>query len=295
MDEAVWSSWTFPLWPSIGLILTALIYLRGWRKIRQSRPLLFPVWRAACFLGGLLFIWIALASPLDTFDGLLLSAHMTQHLILMSVAPPLLLLGSPAVPLLRGLPRSLLREGLGPFFRTATLRRVFHGLTSPVFAWFAMNLAYLGWHIPRFYELALRSPGWHEVEHACFLGTSLLFWFPIIQPWPSSNRMSRWFMLPYLVGADVVNTAFSASLTFSGRVIYPSYEAVPKILGTTALSDQVAAGALMWVIGSIFYLVPVMVVTGQLLSPKSRRYAVSATPGKVEPEQPLDLLRWPVL
>jgi cytochrome c oxidase assembly factor CtaG/ferredoxin len=295
MDAAVWSSWTYPFWATFGLLITGLIYLRGWHKIRQSRPLLFPSWRAACFVVGLLSIWIALASPLDTFDGLLLSAHMTQHLILMSVAPPLLLLGSPAVPLLRGLPRSLVREGLGPFFRTTTLRRVFHGLTSPVFAWFAMNLAYLGWHIPRFYELALRSPGWHEVEHAFFLGTSLLFWFPIIQPWPSGNRMSRWFMLPYLVAADVINTAFSAFLTFSGRVVYPSYEVVPRLFGTTALSDQVAAGALMWVIGSIFYLVPVMIVTGQLLSPKSRRRAANATPGKVAPQQPLDLLRWPVL
>jgi putative membrane protein len=73
------------------------------------------------------------------------------------------------------------------------------------------------------YELALRSPGWHEVEHACFLGTSLLFWFPVIQPWPSPSRASRWAMLPYLVGADLVNTALAASLTFSGRVIYPSY------------------------------------------------------------------------
>ena len=194
MDDAVWGSWTLPFWPSVGLILTGLVYLRGFRKIQRSRPLLFPTWRAACFLGGLLSIWIALASPLDTFDGLLLSFHMTQHLILMSVAPPLLLLGAPAVPLLRGLPRSLLREGLGPFFRTATLRRVFHGLTHPAFAWFAMNLAYLGWHLPRFYELALRSPGWHEVEHACFLGTSLLFWFPIILPWPSSSHTSRWYL-----------------------------------------------------------------------------------------------------
>ena len=165
--------------------------------------------------------WIAVASPLDTLDGLLLTAHMTQHLILMSVVPPLLLLGAPAVPLLRGLPRSAVRDGLGPFFSTPALHRVARLVTGPAFAWLAMNIAYLGWHVPQAYELALRSPGWHEVEHACFLGTSLLFWFPVIQPWPSVGRGSRWALLPYLVGADLVNTGLAAFLTFSGRVIYP--------------------------------------------------------------------------
>jgi cytochrome c oxidase assembly factor CtaG/ferredoxin len=294
MEQAVWGSWTLPFWPTVGMLATAVLYLRGWRKIRRSRPLLFPAWRAFCFLAGLLSIWIALASPLDSLDSLLLFAHMTQHLILMSVAPPLLLLGSPAVPLLRGLPRSILRDGLGPFFRTTTLRRFFHWLTHPVVAWLAMNVSYLGWHIPQFYELALRSPGWHEVEHACFFGTSLLFWFPVIQPWPSTSRGSRWAMLPYLVGADLVNTVFSAALTFSGRVIYPSYAAGPRIFGLTALSDQVAAGALMWVIGSIFYLVPVMAIAVHLLSPKSRSNAAIPTRGSIEPDQPLDLLRLPI-
>ena len=165
-------------------------------------------------------------------------------------------------PLLRALPRSVLRDGLGPFFRTPILHRLVRLLTHPVLAWVAMNIAYLGWHVPRAYELALRSPGWHEVEHACFLGTSLLFWFPVIQPWPSPSRASRWVLLPYLVGADLVNTALAGLLTFSPRVIYPSY---------SSLRDQAAAGALMWVVGSIFYLVPVAVIASHLLSPPSRR------------------------
>ena len=96
----------------------------------------------------------------------------------------------------------------------------------------------------------------------------LLFWFPVIQPWPSVSRGSRWAMLPYLVGADLVNTAFSAFLTFAGRVIYPSYAAAPRVFDISALGDQAAAGALMWVIGSIFYLVPLVVIAVHLLSPQ---------------------------
>ena len=287
VSQAAWSSWAFPFWATVGLLATALLYLRGWREIRRTRPLIFPPWRAWSFVGGLLSIWIAVASPLDTLDGLFLVAHMTQHLILMSVAPPLLLLGAPAVPLLRALPRSVLRDALGPFFRTPILHRLIRLLTHPALAWLAMNLAYLGWHVPGAYELALRSPGWHEVEHACFLATSLLFWFPVIQPWPSPSRVSRWAMLPYLVGADLVNTVLAAFLTFSPRVIYPSY---------SSLRDQAAAGALMWVVGSIFYLVPVMVIAIQLLSPPSRRSPL-AEPARLVLPQPkrLDLLQLPLI
>jgi cytochrome c oxidase assembly factor CtaG/ferredoxin len=296
VSQAAWGSWAFPFWATAGLVAAALLYLRGWRRIRRTRPRIFPAWRAWCFLGGLLALWIAIASPLDTLDGLLLTAHMTQHLILMSVVPPLLLLGAPAVPLLRALPRSVLRDGLGPFLRTPTLYRVAHVLTHPVFAWLAMNIAYLAWHVPPAYELALRSPGWHEVEHACFLGTSLLFWFPVIQPWPSVARGSRWAMLPYLVGADLVNTALSAFLSFSGKAIYPSYANGPRVFGISALADQAAAGALMWVIGSIFYLVPVMVIVSHLLSPRSSGPA-EVSRGSVATDRAtrFDLLRLPLI
>jgi cytochrome c oxidase assembly factor CtaG len=296
VSQAAWGSWSFPFWATTGLVATALLYLRGWRRIRRTRPLIFPAWRAWCFLGGLLALWISIASPLDTLDGLLLTAHMTQHLILMSVVPPLLLLGAPAVPLLRALPRSVLRDGLGPFLRTPALYRVGHVVTHPLFAWLAMNIAYLGWHVPPAYELALRSPGWHEVEHACFLGTSLLFWFPVIQPWPSVARGSRWAILPYLVGADLVNSALSALLSFSGRVAYPSYANGPRVFGISALGDQAAAGALMWVIGSIFYLVPVMVIAVHLLSPRSNRPA-EVSQGSVASDRAtrFDLLRLPLI
>ena len=114
ISQAAWSSWSFPFWPTTCLLVTALLYLRGWSKIRRTRPQTFPAGRAWCFLGGLVALWVAIASPLDTLDGLLLVAHMTQHLILMSVVPPLLLLGAPAVPLLRSLPRSILRDDIGP-------------------------------------------------------------------------------------------------------------------------------------------------------------------------------------
>jgi putative membrane protein len=136
-----------------------------------------------------------------------------------------------------------------------------------------MNLAYIGWHIPKAYEFALASENWHNCEHACFFLTSLMFWWPVIAPWPFRQNYSRWILLPYLLLADIVNTGLSASLCFSGRLLYPSYGAVPRLFGLSALNDQVAAGAFMWVAGSIVFLVPAMAITLQLLSPGRRRPA----------------------
>src|SRR5271165_3659553 len=274
MSDSFFLAWSFPPWVCLALEITAIVYWRGWWLIRKTRPALFPVWRLCCFLAGIASIIVALASPLDTFSDRLLFLHMTQHLLLMSIAPPLIVLGAPTVPMLRGLPRWLVRPVLGPLIRTIWLRRLFKSLVSLRVAWILMNAAYIGWHIPAAYELALRSWQWHIVEHACFLLSSILFWWPVIRPWPSRFSGSRWLLLPYLLSADIVNTGLSALLCFSGRVLYPSYADQPRMFGISALSDQAAAGALMWVFGSIIFLIPALVITLQLLSPSRRPMAM---------------------
>jgi putative membrane protein len=279
MSRSLILAWAFPRWTCLTLEIAAIVYWRGWLLIRQTRPAMFPVWRLACFLGGIASLIIAISSPLDTLSDRLLFLHMLQHYILMSVAPPLLVLAAPTVPMLRGLPRWFVRPVLGPLIRSVWLRRFFKVLVTPRVAWILMNVAYIGWHIPSAYELALMSWQWHIVEHACFFLTSILFWWPIIQPWPSRFSGSRWILLPYLLGADIINTAVSALLCFSGRVLYPSYADQPRIFGISALSDQVAAGALMWVFGSIVFLVPAMYLTLKLLSPQRRPLAMRHIPG----------------
>ena len=94
-------AWSLPLFPLISLSVALLIYLRGWQAARATRPNELPPWRAASFVAGLVSLWIALASPIDALDDFLLAAHMIQHFILMSVAPPLIVLGAPTVPMLR--------------------------------------------------------------------------------------------------------------------------------------------------------------------------------------------------
>src|SRR5262245_30323177 len=258
--QSALSSWSFRPGILLAAILVAVLYFRGWRVLHRVAPSRFPAWRLWAFLAGLLALLIALVSPLDTFSGLLLSAHMVQHLILMSVAPPLILLGAPFLPLLRGLPRTFARDGLGPFLVWPSLRRFGWALTHPIVGWLALVVSLCAWHVPAAFDLALRSAAWHKVEHACFFGGALLFWWPIIQPFPSRSHWPLWSIPLYLLAADIVNTVLCAFLTFSVRVLYLSYENVPRLFGTTALSDQVTAGVIMWVPGSLAFLIPAVVV-----------------------------------
>ena len=261
-------TWSFPLLPFVALSLTVLIYLLGWRAAHRTRRRELPPWRAGSFVVGIAALWIALASPIDAFDDFLLTAHMIQHFILMSIAPPLIVLGSPTVPLLRGLPRPL-RALLRPLFRTRWFHRVARFLVHPVVAWLLMNIAYLGWHVPATFELTFRSESIHQLEHACFFFTSVAFWWVVLAPWPARRAWPRWTVIPYLLSADILNTVLSATLVFSGRVLYPSYLQAERISSLTPLHDQIAAGAEMWVLNSLAFLLPAVVLTVRFLSPRS--------------------------
>jgi putative membrane protein len=264
-SEAIFAEWSPPVVLTVTLIVASLIYLRGWFAIRETRRSQFPVWRLGSFLLGLAIIWTAVASPLDGFADVLLSAHMVEHLLLMSFVPPLLLLGYPVVPLLRGLPQGVTVYVLGPLIRVKALRCLGHFLIAPIVAWLAMNLVFLGWHVPAAYDFALEHEHWHEFEHVCFLGTSILFWWPIVRPWPTRERYAGWLLLLYLVMADIVNTALSAFLAFCDRPVYGYYLRAPNPFSVSPLSDQRAGAVVMWVIGSLIFLVPAVVLTVRLL------------------------------
>src|SRR5580704_16540386 len=272
-------TWSFPPLPFLVLSLLVLIYLVGWRVAHRTRRREVPPWRAASFVAGIAALWMALASPIDALDDYLLAAHMIQHFILMSIAPPLIVLGAPVVPMLRGTPRFLIRGLLRPLFRAGWIRAMGRAVTHPVFAWVAMNVAYLGWHVPAAFELTFQSEIIHECEHACFFATSLAFWWAVLAPWPARARWSRWTMIPYLLSADIVNTVLSATLAFSGRVLYPSYAAAPRVCFLTPLKDQAAAGAEMWVLNSLVFLIPAVAIAVRELSP--RFLIVPSTPRNV--------------
>jgi len=265
---AVLASWSIPIPLLVLLFASVAVYWRGWRSLQ------YPVWRLIAFLAGLGALFVAIASPLDAFSGLLLQVHMLQHLLLMMVVPPLIWLGQPLLAMVRGVPAKLVRDAFSPFLTSPLLKRIGRGITHPATGWLAMAAATVIWHLPRFYELALRSPSWHRTEHVCFLAAAVLFWWPVMEAWPSHPVWPRWSMFPYLLFADFVNTGLSAWLTFSDKVVYPSYALAPRLWGISALDDQSTAGVIMWVPGSIFYLVPAFIIAMQALGGRRRQQRI---------------------
>ena len=263
--DAALRSWPADPWLTAGLLLTSVVYVRGWRVFHRRDPARWTFARPAAFHGGLLTVFLALASPIEPFASLLLQVHMAQHLLLTMAAPPLIWLGHPLLPLVRGLPEPIRTYWAAPLFGVRWLRRLAGWLVRPATAWVLFVASMWAWHLPPLYDLALRDPRWHYVQHVCFLGSGLLFWFPVVRPYPFRPTWPTWVLLPYLLLADVSNTVLSALLAFSDRVLYPHYLEVPRLGPGTPLDDQSAAGVLMWVPGSVAFLVPVAVIGVKLL------------------------------
>ncbi len=189
--------------------------------------------RVTTLTGGIAALLLVVASPAAHLDHHLLTAHMAQHLILMLVAAPLILLGA----------------------RPATL-------PQPPLAvcWFAGSFAVIFWHIPAIFELALESHFWHGFEQASFLIAGILFWRPVIDS-------SGWSAPIYLFLATLPCDALSAFLAFCGHVVYRPYlSGHAGMFGLSPLDDQALAGALMWVAVTFAYLIPALILTARLVS-----------------------------
>jgi len=253
--DAALSSWSARPWLAAALVATAAIYYRGWRALRRRDPIRWHVGKFLAFAGAEATIYVALASPIETFAPLLLTVHMIQHMLLMMVAPILIWLSAPLMPFLRALPREIRRYWIAPILRWRPLATLARTVVHPASAWIIFADTTWLWHLAGPYELALADDGWHFVQHACFLAAGSLFWYPVILPFPARpSAWSRWVLVPYLLLADVQNTLLAAWLTFSDSVLYPHYAQMPRLAGWSALDDQAAAGVTMWVPGSVVFL-----------------------------------------
>src|ERR1700687_6067276 len=152
-------SWPLDPWLLIALLASAGIYLRGWLALGRRHWRRWHGGHVTAFFGGLAAFYLALASPIEPFAALLLQVHMVQHLLLMMVAPPLLWLGAPLFPLLLGLPRPIRVYWATPLLSSPPLRRLFGRLTHPLPALFLFVGVTWFWHLPPFYDLAVRSSG----------------------------------------------------------------------------------------------------------------------------------------
>jgi putative membrane protein len=267
---------------TFALFLVACAYFRGWLGLRNTSPNLILPWQVAAFMSGLFALWLALGSPLRTLHHELLSIHMVDHVLLMAVAPPLILLGAPLRSLMQAFPQRFVRKVSTGFLSWLPMRRSRQRLSrafgNPIFCWLAAVITLIGWHIPAAFDLAMRSNVWHALEYACFFVTGLLFWRPVIQPWPRLAHSPRWSIVLYLFFATFPCDMLSGFLTFCDRVVYPCYLSGTRHFSISPLQDQEYAGALMWVCVTLIYLLPAVIITTQLLSHSHDADQLSSSP-----------------
>jgi putative membrane protein len=239
----------WPLDPSVDVGLVALSVGYAWLASRCGTR-----WRDAAYFGaGLVVVWLALETPLDTLaDRYLMSAHMAQHMLLIVVAPPLLLLGlSPAM--------------AAALLRIPGLRR----LTQPIPALALYAACMIGWHLPSLYMLGLQNQAVHIVEHLAFLAAGTLFWWPLIRATGSQagRRLEVPQMVVYLLAGMVPMMAVSLPLQFSRQLFYPLYGSSPRLIpGITPVVDQTIAGAIMMLMEMAATGFEAVVVIGRWLS-----------------------------
>lgn len=253
-------------WVSSALIFASLGYLLGWLQLRRHEHYNIGSWRASSFVFGLLLIWIATASPLATLDHKLLTAHMVQHLLLMTLAPPLILLGLSRKPLAHPLLQGFLQAFERPL-QSEPMQRLAGVATHPALCWLAAAGTLVVWHIPSVFMLGMRSPMWHSIEQLCFLISGLLFWWPVVRSSTSASNWPESFIVLYLFLATLPCDILSGFLVFCDRVVYPVFLLLPHPLGLSALEDQQCAGALMWTCVTVVFLIAGAVFTARLLSP----------------------------
>jgi len=274
--RAALSSWDWR--PEVILVILVMggLFLIGWRRLRAiSGPAknwrsLGAKWRPIFYIIGLLVIGFALMSPLDVLVQQLFFMHMIQHLLLLLIAPPLLLLGQPLVPMLWGLPRQL-RKPLGRALRTGQpLARIGDVITTPIFAAAAFVVTLAVWHIPVFYDAAQGRTFTHDLEHLMFFGTALLYWWPIIHPSGGRRRLSFGLALPYLLPPFLESMLIGVMLTFAGQPLYQTYAEMEMPWGLNPVTDQQLGGLIMWIPGGMFFLIPMIGLLIALLNNEER-------------------------
>ena len=228
----------------LGLYLAAVGPWRG--RFRFAAPVQRSqvIW----FSLGTLAIFLALVSPLDELgDTYFFSAHMLQHTILVFVAPPMLLAGTPSW-LVDAIIR---RRGIRPLARF---------ITHPLAAYLLFNLVFAGWHFPALYEAALENENVHIFEHLCFLVTAVINWWPVLSPSALLPRSSPLTQMAYLFLESIPCTVLGAVIVFQPGILYPTYASAPGLLGVSPMLDQQIAGLIMAMPAGMAYLAVLTVV-----------------------------------
>ncbi len=268
----LWGAWNLEPAILISLALAVVIYGLGVRTLWQRAGVGRGVRRSGVMNFGIavLALLAALVSPLDALSGALFAAHMTQHLVLMLVAAPLLVLSDYGLALLWALPRRTAQVLGQRVNRLTGLRGAWAVLSSPASAWLAFTVTMWAWHLPALYEAALRSEAMHALEHGVFLATAMLFWSVLVRH-ARPDRVRYGIAIPYLFTAALQSGILGALMTFTTRPWYPYYATLTPAWGLTPLQDQQLAGLIMWApVGALFTILTIAYFAAWLRSLEQR-------------------------
>jgi putative membrane protein len=202
----------------------------------------------ALFITGLLVLFLSLNGPLhDLSDYYLFSAHMVQHLALTLIVPPLLILGTPG-------------WMLRPALKNATVNRWAHRLTNARAAFLIFNVVLAGWHLPPLYNLAMANHDVHIVEHLMFLMSATLMWWPLTSQMSELPRLAYPGQMLYSFLMTIPMSIVAFCIALADHLLYPAYAAAPRIWHITPMFDQSAGGLIMWVPGTLFFLIVLSIV-----------------------------------
>ena len=242
---------------------SAVWYWRGSRRptlraVASQRPQRHIPWRGACFGAGLVAVLAALDSPLDRLADDYFWAHMLQHVLLMMVAAPLIVLGAPWMPFWRPFPLAFRRRVARVLVKSPSLRwlrRAAAIAVRPWCAWSLFNLDLAVWHIPALYDLTLRNTAVHYAEHASFVLLGLLFWSQVIESPPFHAALTQFGRVIYATAGSAASWVLALVLAIAPTPLYPAQESAHP--GLSALGDQQLAAGVMLGPGSIPYAIVV--------------------------------------
>ena len=252
--DRLWSAWNFESSIVIPLLVSMVIYIVGTLKIWQHAGIGrgIPMKRCVSFFSGILGLVIALMSPLDALSDELFSAHMVQHLILILVAAPPLVMSDFPVAFLWALPRNWSQSFAFRWNQSRLLSRLWQLMNSPLFAWSTFAIAIWLWHAPKFFDAALQYEWIHVTEHIVFLITAMLFWWLLLKSTTQTHVRFGMAVL-YLFATILQSGILGALMTFSSRPWYPYYADQIMPWGLTPLHDQQIAGLIMWMPGGFIF------------------------------------------
>jgi putative membrane protein len=265
--------WDWSFDPPLVLVidLAVLYWIGARRTITPARKRTAQRWRSGCFYVSLVVLAIALASPIEIISQQLFWVHMIQHVLLLMVAAPLFVVACPWIRLWRCLPlstRRSLARSLSQGQRAAPLRAISRTLGSPGPSFLAFSVVLLAWHVPALFDATLRSTTLHAFEHTLFFLTALLFWKQVIPSPPLHARLLAPQRVLYVVGAMVVSWALAVVLALAPHPLYGYYANLAgRPGGISAIADQQLAAGIMWVPGSITFLIVVFVYVHRWLMP----------------------------